>query len=223
METKPSYISREESFEIENPDVHIEVISGNVRVIASEDGRCHVEVSTSPENSKDLEDLVEISANRSHLKIQVGWKNGGFRALFSGRSHDFDVTVSLPRTAILKVNGVSANINVNQTVLSIEIRSVSGNVTVLQNPTTTCSIKSVSGEITAHTFSACTYSLKSVSGDIRVNVAPGLEVDVDGKSISGDLESEISLSSGDDSQTKNAECVTISASTVSGDISLARS
>ncbi|MDP1711228.1 MAG: hypothetical protein Q8K86_02065 [Candidatus Nanopelagicaceae bacterium] len=61
-----------------------------------------------------------------------------------------------------------------------------------------------------------------MSGDIKVHVAPGLDIDVDGKSLSGDTESEISLSSNPNSSGVEAERVTISATTVSEDIKLAR-
>jgi len=222
METKTSHVSHEESFEIEDPDVSIQAISGSVKIIESEDGKCHVEVSAKSENSKVLADLVDISANKKSLSVQVGRKNGGLRDLLRGRSIDFDITIKLPKQSILKVNTVSADISVNQTLESIEAKSVSGDIAVLRNPTTACVLKTVSGEITAHTFSACRYSLKSISGDISVHIAPGLEVEVDGKSISGDLESEISLTSISDSQDKNSESVTISVSTISGDFVLAR-
>ena len=202
METKSSYASREESFEIENPEVTVKAISGSVKIIESEDGKCHVEVSAKSENSKALADLVDISSNKKSLSVQVGRKNGGLRDLLSGRLTDFDITIKLPKQSMLKVNTVSADIEVNQTLESVEAKSVSGDIAVLQNPTTACVLKTVSGEITAHTFSACQYSLKSISVDISVHIAPGLEVDVDGKSISGDLESEISLSSISDSPRK---------------------
>ena len=108
-------------------------------------------------------------------------------------------------------------------MLRLDIGSVSGDIEVLHNPTGTCNLKTVSGDISALTFSSCQYTLKSVSGDIKVRVAQGLEVDVDGKTVSGDLSSEISLNSNVEPAQANSELVTISTSTVSGDFSLARS
>ena len=142
--------------------------------------------------------------------------------MFSAGSSELLVVVSLPNTAVLKTKTVSADVEVNQTLLSADIGTVSGDISVLRNPAGACSLKTVSGDISTHTFSSCQYSLKSVSGDIKVRVAPGLEVDVDGKTVSGDLESEISLNSNTDAQSENTEVVTIRTSTVSGDFTLAR-
>lgn len=83
-------------------------------------------------------------------------------------------------------------------------------------------LETVSGDITTHTFSACDYTLRSVSGDITVYVAPGLEIDVDGKSLSGETGLEISLGSSAREAEENAETATINAKTVSGDIKIAR-
>lgn len=223
METKPTRASRKENFDIERPEVQIEIISGKVEVLESTDGQSHVEVATRIENSEDLRDLVDISTQGKRLLIRAGRRNPGLRQLFGTRSHPFNITVRLPKTGIVKINAVSAAVYVDQSVLNLDIQSVSGEVTILQNPTTICSIKTVSGEVTARANSACTYRLKSVSGDMKVTVAPGLEVDVDGKSISGDLKSEIALSTSVASQGDGGECVTINASSVSGDISIVRS
>lgn len=215
-------VLRKETFEMENPDVFVETVSSDVKIMASADGKCHVEISANSESAKHLADEVEITSNGRRVSVRVDKKNRGLMGFFGGSSTELFVTVRLPSAGVLRVKTVSGDIEVNQTLLSIEIGSVSGDIAVLQNPTDTCALKTVSGDITAHTFSACQYSLRSVSGDISVHVAPGLEIDVDGKSISGDLESEISLSSTGESPKKDSELVTITTSTVSGDFILAR-
>lgn len=223
METKPTRASRKENFDIETPEVQIEIISGKVEVLESTDGQSHVEVSTRIENSEDLRDLVNISTQGKRILIRAGRRNPGLRQFFGTRSHAFDITVLLSKSSMVKINAVSAEVYVDQTLLNLDVQSVSGDVVVLQNPTKICSIKTVSGDITAHANSISSFRLKSVSGDMKVTVAPGLEVDIDGKSISGDLKSEIALSSSIESQGESGECVTINASSVSGDISLGRS
>ena len=223
METKPTRASRKENFDIEGPEVQIEIISGKVEVLDSTDVQSHVEVSTRIENSEGLRDLVDISIQGKRLIIRAGRKNPGLRQLFSARSHAFDVTVRLPKSSIVKISAVSAGVYIDQTLLNLDIQSVSGDVVVLQNPTKICSIKTVSGDITTHANSISNYRLKSVSGDMKVTVAPGLEVDIDGKSISGDLKSEIPLSTYLETHDESGECVTINASSVSGDISIVRS
>ena len=64
--------------------------------------------------------------------------------------------------------------------------------------------------------------LKSISGDIKVHVAPDLDVEVDGNSVSGELNSEISLDGDSDSSAGSNKVVTITTSTISGDFNLVR-
>jgi DUF4097 and DUF4098 domain-containing protein YvlB len=221
--TKESlYVTRTETFAIEDPVVYVESISGKVLILESPDGQCHIEILADSEDSKRIADLTEITARDNHISVRIRWEKNGLRNLFNKRTGDLNVVMKLPKTSALEVRTVSADVEITNTILSAEIKSVSGEITVLQNPTSNCSLKTVSGDITTHTFSECSYTLKSISGDVTVHVATGLEVDVDGKSLSGDTKSEIPLSSSSDSSVESSETVTINASTVSGDIQLVR-
>lgn len=213
---------RSEIFDIENALLRLETVSGHITVRESEDGKCHIQFFAKSESGRKLADEAEIQATGKKIVIRVGWKDTGFKRFFNGFHDGVDVVLQLPRSVALSVKAVSADIEIKDTLTSIDINSVSGDISVLQNPTSTCALKTVSGDITTHTFSACDYTLRSVSGDIKVHVAPGLDIDVDGKSLSGDTESEISLSSNSDNLGADAERVTISATSVSGDIKLAR-
>ena len=195
MNTKSRYILRTESFEIGEPEVFVETISNDVQIRESLDGSCRVEISGKSEYATHLADAIDISASGKTLHIRAGRKFAVLRQLFEGRSQDLNIFVWLPKASTLKAKMVSGDIEVAQTLRSLEINSVSGDISVLQNPTLTCKLNSVSGDITTRTFSGCNYSLKSVSGDITVHVAPGLEIDVDGRSVSGKMASEISLDS----------------------------
>ena len=217
-----TYVTREESFEIENPEVHVETISSDVRILESTDGKCHVQVSTQTEEAKLLTELVEIVRNDQRLTIRVDTNTRNFRKFLGGKTNQLHVVIKLPKLSSLKVKTVSAEIEIHPGLSRVEAGSISGDIKVLRNPDGTCKVKTVSGDISATAFSACSYSLRSVSGDIKVNVAAGLKVDVDGRSVSGDLESEISLSLGAKASDEQSELVTISTSTVSGDFTLAR-
>jgi len=215
-------ILREEAFDIKKPEVSVSTVSSEVQIIESPDGRCHVAILGKSGDVKNLDDLVEIEAHDTKISVRVDKRSHGFLGLFSGGSADLSVLIKLPSASTIKVATVSADVEINQGVRSVIVGTVSGDINVLHNPTGACNLKTVSGDISTRTFSSCQYSLKSVSGDIKVLVAPGLEVDVDGKSVSGDLESEISLNSNNDATLNHAELVTIRTSTVSGDFSLAR-
>lgn len=217
-----SNVLREEAFDIENPDVSVATISSDVKILESTDGKCHVEILGKSENAKRLAEFAEITSTGRTLSIKVDKHNRGLRGLLNSMSAKFLVIVRLPNSSALKITTISGDVEVNQTLLTIDVNCISGDISILHNPSGSCTLKTISGDISTHTFSSCQYSLNSISGDIKVHIAPGLEVDVDGKSISGDLESEISLNSNTDAPSENSETVTINASTISGDFTLAR-
>jgi hypothetical protein len=217
-----SDVLREETFTITNPEVSVSTVSSDVRILESLDGNCHIEIRGRSGRTKDLAELVEITATDRNLTIHVDRNNRRFGGLLGGGSRDLTLELKLPVASSLKIKTVSADVHVEPGVRLLDIATVTGDIAVLHNPTGTCKLKTVSGDISTRTFSACQYSLKSVSGDIKVLVARGLEVDVDGKTVSGDLSSEISLGSNSEPSRDNSELVTISTSTVSGDITIAR-
>lgn len=217
-----SKVLREEAFDIDNPEVSIATVSSDVRITASLDKKCHVTILGKSESAKNLAELVDITLKDRMLSIRVDKHNRGLRGFLNSISSKFQVVVQLPISTELKITTISGDVEVDQTVQSVDINCISGSISVLHNPSGSCALKTISGNISTHTFSSCEYSLNSVSGDIKVHVAPDLEVDVDGKSISGVLESEISLNSNTDTASKNSDTVVINASTISGDFTLAR-
>ena len=217
-----SDVLREETFDITNPEVSVSTVSSDVRILESLDGKCHIEIRGRSDRAKNLAESVEITSTDRTLSIQVDRSHRRFGGFLGGGSADLKIDVRLPKASSLKIKTVSADVLVEPGVRLLDIGSVSGDLDVLHNPAGTCNLKTVSGDISTRTFSSCQYTLKSVSGDIKVLVAEGLEVDVDGKTVSGDLSSEISLNSNSEPSQANSEFVTISTSTVSGDFTLAR-
>jgi len=222
IRNETSHASLTESFDIENPEVYVETVSDDVQIMESMDGKCHVEITARSETSTPLDQLVEIKVSGRRLSVQAFHKKKGFLEFLKYGSVDLFIVVKIPQTAELKIKTVSGDLEVAPAVTKVEANTVSGDIAILRNPFGVCDLKTVSGDITTHTFSSCEYKLKSVSGDIRVHIAPDLDVEVDGKTISGDLESEISLDSISDSHSESKESVTITAATVSGDFTLAR-
>lgn len=228
-------VAREESFDIENPEISLISISSEVTIIESLDEKTHINIFADSKKAARLADQVEIVESKGKLTIRIDKKNWGwnvtlpldmkkqnFWGVSFGGLHGLSVEIALPNSADLKIKTVSGDIKVNQALASLQIKSVSGEVVISQNPATTCIVKTVSGAITTHTFSACDYTLKSISGDIKVHVAPDLDIDVDGNSVSGDLNSEISLDGANDSSTGSSKVVRITSSTISGNFNLAR-
>ena len=228
-------VARVESFDLENPDICLISISSDVRIIESLDGKTHIKIFADSKKAVELSEQVEIVESKGNLTIRIDKKNWGWNTTlpldmkkqnfwgFSfGGLHGLSFEIALPKSADLKVKTVSGDIEVVQTLANIEIGSVSGNVTITQNPSGNCTVKTVSGNIASQTFSGCEYTLKSISGDIKVSVAPDLNVEVDGNSISGNLSSEISLDGANDSSISSSKVVRITTSTISGNFNLAR-
>ena len=214
-------VAREESFEIERPEVSVISVSSQVNVVESQDGKCHVRILAASKKALNLAELVEIVQVDQKLTVRTLKKTWSIKP--SRRSDQgLSVEIALPESAHIKIKTVSGDLEIHQSLSEIEIGSVSGDVTINQNPSGDCKIKTVSGDIATHTYSACNYILKSVSGDIKVYVAPDLNVEVDGNSISGDLNSEIPLDGTEEASGNSDKVVKISTSTISGNFNLAR-
>ena len=228
-------VAREESFDIERPEVSVLGISSQINIVESQDGMCHIKILADSKKAMKLAEMVEIVENGGNLTVRIdkkSWsvntslpldlKSQSFWGISFGGLHGLALELALPEKASLKIKSVSGDVIIAQTISDLEIGSVSGNVRINQNPTENCTVKTVSGDIATHTYSACNYILKSVSGDIKVFVAPDLDVEVDGNSISGDLNSEISLDGSHDSSAGSSKVVRITTSTISGNFNLAR-
>ena len=222
MDTKSLYVLRSETFEIENPEINVEVVTDDVKIVESEDGKSHIDIFAKSESAKQMSDWIDISATRNKISVRVRRKNGGLMQFFSGHSSHLTLIIKLPKTSLVKVKTISGDVNVDLGVKKLEANTISGDISVLQNPSEICTLNSISGDITARTFSGCHYSLRTISGDIKVHVAPNLEIDVDGKSISGDMKSDIFLNSNGESGSDASELVVITANTISGDFALVR-
>lgn len=216
------YTAREESFEIKNPEVFLEGISSEITINESHDGLCHVKILANSKKALEEAEFVEISAEVGELNVRFHKKGRRFLGISEDLLKGLSAEIALPRSSKVSIKTVTGDVEVNQTLESLQIKSVTGDVEISQNPATTCIVKTVSGSIATHTFSACDYTLKSISGDIKVHVAPDLEVDVDGNSVSGELNSEISLDGSNDSSMGSSKVVRIKTSTISGNFNLAR-
>jgi len=163
-----SNIVRDESFDIEKPDVTVTTISSDISVQDSVDNKCHVVISGRPMSAQELAEYVEITSAGRNLSIRVDKGGRGLRGLFTAGSPHFEVLLSLPKASELKITTVSADVEVIPGVTALNIGTISGDISILHNPSGDCMLKTVSGDITTHTFSSCQYSLSSISGDFTL-------------------------------------------------------
>ena len=216
------YTAREDSFDIEHPDVSIMSISSEVKIFPSHDGKSHVKILADSKKAVEKAGLVEVVESNGKLIVRFYKKSRTFWGIGDDWLDGLSVELMLPPSSDVKIKTVSGDIEVNQALASLQIGSISSDVKISHNPETRCEVKTVSGDILTHTFSACDYKLKSISGDIRVFVAPDLTVEVDGSSVSGDLNSEISLYETPSESANTGKVVRITTSTISGDFNLVR-
>ncbi|MGB8178563.1 MAG: DUF4097 family beta strand repeat-containing protein [Acidimicrobiales bacterium] len=149
-------------------------------------------------------------------------------------------TVTLGPLADVDVTTGSGDVRVGDTVNSVNVKTGSGDV-VTGHVTESLECRCASGDVRCDGAASATnihtasgdvmviaersgdISIRAVSGDVRINVRPGLVIDVSGTTVSGDMGSAIplDLSSGDDDDDEG-ETVSINVVTVSGDFKISR-
>jgi len=216
------HTAKEERFDIAHPEVTVMSVSSEVTIVESNDGKCHVKILADSDKAVELAELVQILAKGESLSIRLDKKGRSFWGLGDGGLHGLSIELALPQISNVKIKTVTGDIEISQSLTNVEIGTVSGDVNINQNPSESCTVKTVSGNVSTHTFSSCDYKLKSISGDIKVHVAPDLAVEVDGNSISGDLNSEITLDETSNDSVGAGKVVGITISTISDDLNLVR-
>ncbi len=116
----------------------------------------------------------------------------------------------------LEVRTASGDVRTGHVRDNFSCRSASGDVACLGSAAKT-EIVSASGDVIVTAEQPGQLVVKAVSGDVHVQVARGLAVDVNGKTVSGDMGTDIDLSGSGDPR-DDEELISIKISTVSGDI-----
>jgi hypothetical protein len=119
---------------------------------------------------------------------------------------------------VLEMKTASGDVKTAAVRESLTCHSASGNVRCASAGTTT-KIRTASGDVKLSVEVPSEISVRTVSGNVAVEVARGLDVDVDATSISGRLSSTMPLDS-TNGDPGNGEAVAISAKTVSGNVTV---
>jgi DUF4097 and DUF4098 domain-containing protein YvlB len=114
---------------------------------------------------------------------------------------------------------VSGDVTIGTAKDHLDVTSVSGDVAIT-DVHAGASIKSTSGDVTVRRAWSGTIRVATVSGDVAVGIPPGRGVDVDARSMSGDLSSEIDLDG--ERAGGDGSVVRVTAHSVSGDVEILR-
>ena len=129
-----------------------------------------------------------------------------------------DLLVGRVRTA-LRARSASGDVVVREGAPATKVDSASGDVRV-SVPGGSTEVSTASGDVQVSAAGAGTVVARSASGDVRVAVTPGLEIDVEARSVSGDLTSAFDLDR--DGEGGSGDVLALRLSTVSGDVAVVR-
>jgi DUF4097 and DUF4098 domain-containing protein YvlB len=115
---------------------------------------------------------------------------------------------------------VSGDVSITDASKYVDVTSVSGDVTI-DDALAGATIKSTSGDVTVRRAWSGTVRVATVSGDVAVGIPTGRGVEVEARSMSGELSSEIDLD-GERAPSGDGTVVRVTANSVSGDVEILR-
>jgi hypothetical protein len=161
----------------------------------------------------------KVSARTASGDIRLGDLSGKFEL----KTASGDVSVESLESEKAALVTVSGDVEIGRIDAQLMLRTVSGDVE-LGDARGTMTLTTTSGDVDIRALEAGELRVTSVSGDVRVAVARGTQVFVDATSVSGDLRSELSMTSeGPASEDAPPTAVVpVYVKTVSGDVALVR-
>lgn len=129
-----------------------------------------------------------------------------------------DLRVGKARSS-LTAQTASGDVMVREAAAATKVECASGDVRVLTAGEST-DVSTASGDVHVGASRAGTVIARTATGDVKIAVSPGLEIDVDAHSVTGDLTSAIDLSR--DGGEATGEVLALRLSTVSGDVAVVR-
>ncbi len=160
--------------------------------------------------------LGEVSVRTATGDVRLGTVGGKLEV----KTASGDIAVArIESTASLAT--VSGDLDVGRVEGSLTVRSVSGDVeiSVTRGAVT---VSSTSGNVDLKSVCAGGVQVHTVSGDTRIGVSRGTRVWIDASSLSGELDSELSVGGAELEPGEDEVVVPLHVNTVSGDVSVVR-
>lgn len=110
----------------------------------------------------------------------------------------------------------SGDIKISELAGELASKTMSGDVS-LGTADGRVTVKSASGDLKVEAFGGSALSFKTMSGDARIGLQPGLILDVNIETLSGDVRNDFGVSARSTQETKRAE---LAIKTLSGDIAI---
>jgi DUF4097 and DUF4098 domain-containing protein YvlB len=232
-------------FPVSGPaDAQIRVPAGDVSLTAAATGP--VTVVIEPRDDRDMEAVkVEFTDNRLVVAVRERWMlrgspgsldvtvtvPQGSSCAVSAASADISLSGEF---ASATIDSASGDVTARDATGATEVRTASGDVRLAQaGPATVKTVsgdillitaagdvacQSVSGDVTIGAVSGGRVETKTTSGDITVAVVPGIGVDLDLATLTGQAHSDL-----DYSETGGTATATVICRAVSGDVQVIRS
>jgi DUF4097 and DUF4098 domain-containing protein YvlB len=148
---------------------------------------------------------------------------GEVRGKLEVKTASGDVTLELVEAPKAAVATVSGDVEIGHVEADLALRTVSGDVSLgtILGPVT---LSTTSGDVKLDSLRAGELRIQSVSGDSRIGIGPGTRIWVDASSVSGDMNSELSVADAapEGAGEESGEVVPVRVKTVSGDVSIVR-
>lgn len=183
-----------------------------------------IEVNIPAHTSLDVTSAsADCNVKGTYKSVQIRTANGDIDV--SGRadtldihtaSGDVDVAGCTQRT--LHIVTASGDIEAGATSHTVQLTTASGDIEAHAAAQTT--ISSASGDVEVEIHQACQATINSASGDIDVRIQPGFLTDVDAKTLSGHIHTNLDFNTGGTGNT--AADIRLQAQSLSGDISVTK-
>lgn len=166
----------------------------------------------------DVEVVVPSATSVRYRTASGGLTADGALAGVDVSSASGDVTVGTV-TGALKLNSASGDVRAERAAGATTVKTASGDVSI-GLAAGDLSVQNVSGDVTVTFDAPVDVEINTVSGDVAIGVREGLLLDLDAKSLTGDLSSEIALDG--EAGDRGERALSVKARSVSGDVAVRR-